>query len=499
MEASEISRQSMHDVLRHLSRSCDPGPTPLAGLLVVRQGLATEGVAPEDQALRFELARLVIEVVESELQRLRRQVGLAEAPALTWPPEEALQADFSRGNRELESWSALYHLYLRPDLDLTLHRLVRLLGDGHRRTVQRRLQRGVTALTQRMQERERRARMAARRERLAEHLPGQTAGRLFGRSTLLEHLVALVLRPEPEGIVALRGPGGIGKTAAADAVARHVLEQGQVEGLVWLTSRRAFPGAGEDPAGRARDGAELAAAAWLEARPPAGRQGGRRRLIVLDGLDEPAVAASALRWLQRAGGRDGILVTGRVGWSAFPGVRVVDITPLPRRPSLELLRHAARRLGLLDVAEAGDGVLEPVVAATAGHPLALQLVAARLRTVDVGVAAEEFRAGTGSAAGLYADLWAEAWEAAGADAREAVRAVLAVRRAGRPADGAAIGALAGLEADRVGLALAEAVDAGLLVPSGGAAARHYQTALFLRRYLRPHDREGVDSRAGPVL
>lgn len=149
-----VELQHVRSALRHLARHQSPARNPLAELACVRQAACRSGFDLSREAREFELGRLLEELVVAELERLRQQAGLAGTGAprdlRRWPAGARIRADFEKEQPELEAWSALYHRYLRPDLNLSLQDLSALLPARCRRTIQRRLQRGLQALTERL-------------------------------------------------------------------------------------------------------------------------------------------------------------------------------------------------------------------------------------------------------------------------------------------------------------------------------------------------------------
>jgi hypothetical protein len=65
-------------------------------------------------------------------------------PSLDW--QSALRIDFQYSHHHREAWSAIYHVYLRTDLNCGLDTVVAILADRHRRTLQRRLRLGASLL-----------------------------------------------------------------------------------------------------------------------------------------------------------------------------------------------------------------------------------------------------------------------------------------------------------------------------------------------------------------
>jgi hypothetical protein len=486
MNVDDITSDRVREVLRHMSRDRTAGRTALAGLVVVRRALEDAGFQPTPAACQYEVGRLLADLVERELEVLRRRAG---RPPGELPPAAALRADFGCGLRELEAWSAMYHLYLRPDLELGLKGLTGLLDDRHRRTVQRRLRRGAVALTARVQALEREAGLSERHEALAARVPEPATSRLVGVDGLLRRAGERLRDPTGPAILALRGPGGIGKTALAQALARDAVGETGFEDVAWLAADVAAPvavavGAAASEALLVSLARQLDGAASADATPAAVRSRLRRRrtLVVVDGLDDPAWAAAAVRALRAVGGASRAVVTGRLGWSAWGDVQVLDVPALQPAAAIVLLRHEAAARGLTGVAEASDEALAPVVAASRGHPLAIRLAAGQLRADDAVGVARAFAAGEGVAAALCRDLWDPAWARATPGAHTVVRA--AVGAGTRAIPRTRLVALAGLPPDTFTAALASAVDLGLLEPTGDARAQSFRVPVFLRRFLR---------------
>jgi len=162
MDDMTITCEQLRDALRQLYHDRVPGPTPLADLAVVRQSLQRAGFRLTPAARGYEIGRLLTEIVETELAAWRRRFGIAPG---TEPVDHRAQirADFTAGHRELESWSTIYYLCVRTDLDYGLQTFTDVLRDRHRRTVQRRLHRGVEAMTARLRALERAAVLAEHR------------------------------------------------------------------------------------------------------------------------------------------------------------------------------------------------------------------------------------------------------------------------------------------------------------------------------------------------
>jgi hypothetical protein len=482
MYSSHLMRSHVRELLRQLSRDRLADRTPIAGMGIVQASLNRFGYAPTDQSRQVEACRLVTEVVELELLRLRREIGeVGQGTDVGF--RARINRDFSHGHRELEAWSALYHVYLRPDLDLGLSGLADLVGTLHRRTVQRRLRRGIDALTARLLEMEHCAEMSASHERLAAQLPGSSA-RMIGREATTNHVFSLLSTVGAPSIIALAGPGGIGKTEMAIHLAHVALESGVVEEALWLTMPTCDVGA----AASRNDilvelGDRIGLIDNVEAYAVRAALGRRLTLIVVDGLDDDLSAVAAASALVDIVGRGKVLLSGRAAWSSAMHVRRVSVQPLDRCSASTLLRQEAAVLGLEDLANARELTLRPLLIATEGNPRAIRLAASLLQTLDIVHVTTDFVEARGAALELYVDMWRAAWGRAEPEAKAVLRSAIHLGNDGVAANAPEIREACGISDSRLGQVLRDAVASGLLVAHGDTSLRVYRAAMFLDKYL----------------
>lgn len=220
-----------------------------------------------------------------------------------------------------------------------------------------------------------------------------------GRDDELEQLAPRLAVPGAR--LLLRGPGGIGKTQLAAALARRAPADGLA--VVWWPLAEATEATGAFGRLAAELGAEradgTALAAALRRRPT---------LVVADNaetlFDADAGFADALATLVEAAPGARWLITARHA-PALPGLHDVPVggleLPDPADPPGAVLRCAAVRL-MVARATALDPGFEPrpqaaalgrLARALSGHPLALELAAAQLRTAAAGTLALEAEAG----------------------------------------------------------------------------------------------------------
>ena len=235
---------------------------------------------------------------------------------------------------------------------------------------------------------------AARTARPATNLPAPVT-ELVGR----EHAAARVRDLLAESrLVTLTGPGGVGKTSVAIAVARGLVDT--CPDGVWLVDLTTWDGSG--------DAAEPVLAALAvpdvpgEARPPGERLADalreRRMLLVLDNCEhviEPVAelvaallpAAPGLRVL--ATGREPLRLRGEARFEV-PPLEVPDTDDPERLARCAAVRLFLARAGL--AAEPGTvGAVAEVCRRLDGIPLALELAATRVPVLGVAELAARLR------------------------------------------------------------------------------------------------------------
>ncbi len=505
MESLPITRKDLYQLLRQLSHDRMPEKSPLANLRLVRQSLEAAGLSTGEKSRHVELGRLLLEITESELGRLRAEVGRPSSANGT-NHRARIRDDFSHGQRELEAWSSLYHVYLRPDLDLGLHDFAALVTTVHRRTIQRRLSRGVDALVARLAELERDALSRSPVQRATAHVPAAAVGGLVGIEATVNRAVPLLCSSEGPPILLLTGPGGIGKTQLARYLVLRAVESSVFQDIAWCSMAIGGRPSGSDDRAAGQSTAPAMPALPLDVLDSADR---RPTVIVVDGWEQAQGTAGlvarlgAVRWPSK------VVITSRVELPATASHQRLAVPPLDRPSSIALLRRSAAAAGVEDIDRASTATLEPLIRATGGHPASIGLAASMLEWADLATVVAEFEAGRGLPGDLYRDMWARLWHAV----PESVQALVwAVVEAAKSQPGGAAGGLAAAACKNgAGEALRLAVAAGMLVPQGSASRRSYRPGLFLDRYLlglagdaqqraaAPKRTAGVSQLAGDVI
>lgn len=216
---------------------------------------------------------------------------------------------------------------------------------------------------------------------------------LIGRDEEVAQLCALA-RDVP--VVTLVGVAGIGKTALALGIGQRLVERDGMQAGLVAVSREATP----DDLRAAVTGA----LGGTEAGKLADHLAGRATVVIVDAAEAaPTAAADTVCWLRDLPGQIHVLVTSRHPLGVRDEYRRA-VTPLPVPPAgldanHELLsRYPASRLFLARSrrirAESFDtddlSVLAALVRRLGGHPLAIELMAARTRMLSLADIARRY-------------------------------------------------------------------------------------------------------------
>jgi predicted ATPase len=209
----------------------------------------------------------------------------------------------------------------------------------------------------------------------AGNLPSMSA-ELVGRQGEVTALAGLLATKRLVGIV---GPGGIGKTAVAIATGQSLtVSNGVGSGGVWLARL--------ETAATAADVIDTLIAA---VNIPGGegalfeRLKGSAALVILDNCEHviDAAASLAVRLLDAAHGLR-ILYTSQVPLGV-DGEAVFELAPLVLSDAVELFTRRATAQRLTHTSSEGDGAVLDLCRSLDGLPLAIELAAARTKTLSI--------------------------------------------------------------------------------------------------------------------
>lgn len=186
---------------------------------------AMQGAAAQD----LKVSSALVRIIRHRLNEHREVYDLQ--PLTSHEHGILIDEDFQRENSELEAWSLLYYRYVRVELDLSLDKIGKRVGQTER-TLHRRQTKGVHRLTETLARRELHARAHLQQSLLQARLP--TPPPLVGRDQLLDMALSRLTRPDLPHRLLFYGPQGIGKTALASTLARLMTDQMWVKNVAWL-------------------------------------------------------------------------------------------------------------------------------------------------------------------------------------------------------------------------------------------------------------------------
>ena len=235
-------------------------------------------------------------------------------------------------------------------------------------------------------------------EHLLARIEAPSYRQLCGVDQHLHTLTELIQQPDGPRIIALEGIGGIGKTALANGLLRHLIAIGVVGAgmypeCAWVTARQTNLNVG----GLARPQQQPALtsqallnelctqlfasegyAVGLDSERMLGmlqqRFAAQPYLVVVDNLETVQDVEALLETLRQLVDPMRIILTTRHSLFAEPDIYHFAIPPLDEIYALDLVRAEAKQRNLPHLAAASEEELQPIYATVGGNPLALRLV-----------------------------------------------------------------------------------------------------------------------------
>ncbi|MEZ4640321.1 MAG: NB-ARC domain-containing protein [Caldilineaceae bacterium] len=277
-----------------------------------------------------------------------------------------------------------------------------------------------------------------REEEIQKHLvslPLPTYDHLFGVNELVQQVCEILATPNQHHIVSLKGIGGIGKTALADAVTRRLIQDGaQLAGVIWISAKQQFitaSGIVGDPTRRRVDEIfqELSQRLGIESFAQLSRSqkiGQLARvlrtspyLVVIDNLETVADFHQLQPWLNALAGPTKFLLTNREAMPSIENVLTVELNELNQDGALGLIGYTAKRKNVPDVDP------RKVYALTGGNPLAIVLLISVMTVLSPRQVLEGME--RGSLSDIYTYVYWQAWSVLPDSAKEIL---FAIQRAG---------------------------------------------------------------------
>jgi hypothetical protein len=303
---------------------------------------------------------------------------------------------------------------------------------------------GIEGIADELRRQEWQLRMG-RRAQLLTLMESPTYAHLFGVQAALQGLATRLLQPGPPWLIALEGIGGIGKTALADALVRHLIDTsaigaGMFAEMAWVTARqRIFNGGGalKNVALPALTTEALVDALLQQLAPdglPATMHSPAQKLaflqqqckaqpylIVIDNLETVVDVEHLLTLLRTLANPTKFLLTTRQSLFSEADIHHWNIAELSRDDALALVRFEATQRNLPELATASDSALHPIYATVGGNPLALRLVVGQTHVHTLDQILDDLRTACGRPIEqLYTFIYRQAWESLEEPARRAL-------------------------------------------------------------------------------
>lgn len=324
-------------------------------------------------------------------------------------------------------------------------------------------------------------------------LPPPTYTQLFGLGPAEESLLEKLVTVDGPQVVAIVGIGGIGKTALADAIARHTARLFHFEGIIWLRSEpQSMSGQSLAPNLTFESlTTELAVklgletAGTLEQRLAQVRQRLKDRpyLIVIDNLETDAETAYLLDHLNDLARPSKFLLTTRTRPAPQATIHHFPISELSFTDASALLHHHARDIGVELPEVTKDADTKVIYDVVGGNPLALKLVVSQLDLLPLAQVIEGLTSSrSGPIEDLYRHIYWQSWNILSPEARALLQAMPLVGETGGQPD--YLQAISNLSDDRFWPALRELRTRSLLEVRGTIQEKRYGVHRLTETFLR---------------
>ncbi len=254
------------------------------------------------------------------------------------------------------------------------------------------------------------------------NIPEERYYSLPGRERDLDQLLEVLQASQGPSVVVIDGLGGLGKTAMAVELAQRALLQGLFEGIIGDSAKQELLAGGEivqvreatldfgsllDSIARQMGRWEIPILKAEEKRAALARLFRQHRYLVLvDNLETAENANTLIAHLRGLLDGSRAIVTSRKK-VRHDFVCALSLQGLEAEDSLFFLRTDAERRGVQQILEAPEKKLSEIHEITGGAPLALKLVVAQAKFLDLDLVLRQLRQASSN---LYPFIFRQSWE-----------------------------------------------------------------------------------------
>jgi len=254
------------------------------------------------------------------------------------------------------------------------------------------------------------------------NLPGEPYYPLPGRERDLHHLLTTLQNSQGAPVITIDGLGGMGKTALAVELTRRALHQGLFKSVIGDSAKQELFAGGEivkvneaildfdallDAMARQLGLWELTTLLGEEKRARIAQLlHQQRHLVLVDNLETAANADALVAHLRNLLGVSRAIVTSR-RQVRHDFVQAHALKELTQEDSLFFLRKDLEQRGVEQLVHASEEKLVEIHRVTGGAPLALKLVVAQARFLDLDVVLRRLR---NAGSKLYSFIYRQIWE-----------------------------------------------------------------------------------------
>lgn len=231
---SETAVQAILDSLFFSTENSDDA-TPLQYLFLVEKKLIDPKTPRSENQRFYSIQLILIEIISTEMEKLRNRFGKSFERNETYQDVLlSLASDSKIQSNELVCWSILFYFYAQIDLGLSIDSIAAVIGVTSR-TVRHYRKHGVKLLAQKLWEAEAECRQKYHYECIYSRLEPWDMESFVGREQEIQTVINSIVNSK-RNLIYIHGDKGIGKSSFIRAVISRLMDQFQIDELLWLSN-----------------------------------------------------------------------------------------------------------------------------------------------------------------------------------------------------------------------------------------------------------------------